>query len=120
MLRGKRPILAAAAVAVSLGAAGTADAGTYHGFVGPGKTIKLLKANGVRVTRIPAGSHTFLIHDSSKTHNFVLARGSTTIRSTGVSATGVFRWAGVRLRAGTHTYYCATHKREMRATFSVG
>jgi plastocyanin len=120
MLRGSRPALLAGVVAVSLGVAGAAEAATFHGYVGPGKTIKLTKASGARVTSAPAGRHTFVIHDSSKTHNFVLARGSTTIRATGVSATGVFRWRGVRLRAGTYTYYCATHKKAMRGTFRVG
>ena len=99
--------------------AGAAGAATYHGYVGPGKTIKLLKGNGARVTSAPAGRHTFVIHDSATTHNFVLARGGTTLRKTGVAATGVYRWSGVRLRAGTHVFYCATHKSAMRGSFRV-
>jgi plastocyanin len=111
--------LAAALAGLALAATGAADAATYHGYVGPGKTIKLLKGNGTRVTSVRAGRHTFVIHDSSKTHNFVLARGGTKLRATGVAATGVFQWRGVRLRAGTYTYYCATHKRAMRGSFRV-
>jgi plastocyanin len=119
MTRRSRTALLAVLAAVGVAVGAAAQAATYNGVVGPGKTIKLTKPNGARVTTIPAGRHTFVIRDRARTHNFVLKRGATVINRTGIGATGTFNWRRVLMRTGTHTFYCATHAREMRGTFRV-
>jgi hypothetical protein len=57
--------------ALLFAAPAAADARTYYGTVGPGATITVNR-NGVRVTRVPAGLHTFVIRDRSAVHNFHL------------------------------------------------
>lgn len=105
--------VAAAAVAVPA----SASARTFYGTVGPGFTITLKNAAGVTVSRIRAGSHTFAIRDRSSSHNFVLRRGSTTLRATGVAFTGRRTWT-VSIRAGvTYVYLCAPHASGMRGSF---
>ena len=115
----RRPLwLAAAALTLALLAPAAADARTYHGYVGPGFTISLTNVSGTRVTRVPAGLHTFVIHDNSSGHNFRLRRGSTVLRSTTVAFVGQRRWTDVRIRRDrTYTYDCAPHASEMRGTF---
>ena len=117
MNRRSRAALVTAVAVVALGASAAAEARTYHGTVGPGRVITLTNARGARVARVPAGRHTFLIHDLSSTHNFVLARGGTIVRRTGVSAIGVFTWRRVRISRGTYSFYCATHRRQMHGSF---
>ena len=115
----RRPLsLAAVAATLALVAPAAADARTYHGYVGPDFTITLTNAAGTRVTRIPAGLHTFVIHDNSSHHNFRLRRGATVLRKTTVAFVGQRRWTNVRIRAGrTYTYDCVPHASSMRGTF---
>ena len=110
-----RLALLAAATALSLASAAAAEAARYHGYVGPGFSIVLRNAAGARVTRIPAGRHTFVIHDRSTAHNFVLRRGTTRLRATSVAGTGRATWR-VRIRAGAYVYFCAVHP-ELRGSF---
>jgi hypothetical protein len=119
MTRRTRATLTAVAAALSVGLVGVADAATYRGAVGPGQTIKLTKANGAAARSIPAGRHTFVIRDRSSVHDFVLRRGTTIIRRTGIGATGTFTWRRVRILRRTHTFYCSTHSRAMRGSFRV-
>ncbi len=77
-----------------------------------------MSKSGARVMRVPAGRHTFVIHDNSSAHNFRLRRGSNVLRQTTVAFAGKRRWTGVRIRAGrTYAYDCAAHASTMRGTF---
>jgi hypothetical protein len=116
MTRRIRTTLLLGATALGLGVAGTADAATYHGYVGPGSTIRLLNSSGNVVRRVPVGRHRFVIHDNSSSHNFVLRRGSVRLLGTSVSGTGVIA-RRVRIRAGRHVYFCAPHAGWMRGGF---
>ncbi|MBW3592200.1 MAG: hypothetical protein KY396_00715 [Actinobacteria bacterium] len=115
----RRPLsLAVVATTLVLVAPAAADARTYHGYVGPGSTIVLTNASGARVSRIPAGLHTFVIHDQASQHNFRLRRGSTVMRQTTLAFVGRRRWTNVRIRAGrTYTYDCVPHASFMSGTF---
>ena len=107
--------VAATAVAISLPAA--ADARTYHGYVTGSGTITLENSAGNRVSRIPAGSHVFRIHDLTSSHNFVLRRRTNVLFATTVSGTGVRSWTR-RIRAGrTYRYECTPHRTVMYGTF---
>jgi hypothetical protein len=117
MNRRTRAALLAALATTAVGTASAADAATFHGTVGPGRVITLTNAQGASVSRMAAGRHTFLIHDLSSSHNYVLARGSAVVRRTGVDARGVTRWRGVSIRAGRYTVYCATHRSSMTRRF---
>jgi plastocyanin len=115
MTRRIRIALVAATALLSLGATTAAEAATYHGYVN--SSIVLRNASGNRVSRIPAGTHTFVIHDTSSAHNFTLRRGSRTLRATGTEFRGTRTWRGVRITRGSYTYLCTTHPR-LRGTFS--
>jgi plastocyanin len=117
MTRRTRIALTASLSAAALIGAGVAEAATYHGFVGPGKTISLRTGSGVKVTRVRAGRHTFLIHDNSRAHNFVIRRGSTRLRRTGVAFRGVVSWRIRIVRGGRYVYFCQPHPRTMRGSF---
>jgi plastocyanin len=117
MTRLKRTAFLASVAALALGVTGAGEAATFHGFVGPGATITLKNGSGVKVTRVRAGRHTFLIHDNSSAHNFVLRRGSTRLRATGVSFRGVRSWSVRIVRGGRYVYLCRPHYRTMRGGF---
>lgn len=115
-----RRATAFAVAALSLSGAGAAEGATYYGTVGPERTISLTTRAGVRVAKVPAGRHTFVIRDRSPFHNFVLARGSTRLRWTTLDFQGSVRWT-VRIRPGaTYKYFCASHRRSMNGSFRVG
>jgi plastocyanin len=119
MTRRTRMGLLGAAVSIALVGAAAAEARTYHGYVGPGATITLQNASGARVSRIPTGRHSFVIHDRSSAHNFVLYRGTTRLRGTTVRGTGVVTWA-LRITRGNYRYLCAPHASSMRGSFRAG
>jgi plastocyanin len=117
-----RPSRIAPAILVALGVlafAGPASAATFHGSVGPGMSISLKRGNGNDVINVAPGVHTFVIRDRSGAHNFVLRRGTTELRRTGVEFTGTRTWS-VRIRRGArYKYHCSTHPRAMRGSFGV-
>jgi hypothetical protein len=117
-----RPLRIVPVLLVALGVlalAGPASAATFHGSVGPGMTISLKRANGNDVLSVAPGLHTFVIRDRSSAHNFVLLRGTTELRRTGVEFTGKRTWS-VRIRRGArYKYRCSTHPRTMRGSFGV-
>jgi len=111
------PVLVAASAFLVL--AGTASAATFYGSVGPGMTIALKRGNGNDVTSVAPGRHTFVIRDRSTAHNFVLLRGQTELRRTGVEFRGKRTWT-VRIRRGArYRYHCSTHPTAMRGSFRV-
>ncbi len=115
-MRQLRRLLFVAAVIAAIAASETAFAATYHGYVGPGSTISLRNAAGARVARVPAGRHTFVVHDRSPAHNFTLRRGTTRLRATSTEGTGTYRWRRVRITRGTYVYFCSTHP-DLRGRF---
>jgi len=120
MPRRFRLMLAATVVTVALLIPAAADARTYYGFVGPGPTITLKnkRVGGVKVRRIPAGLHTFVIRDRSAAHNFRLLLRGRVLRATTVPFVGRRVWRGVRIRAArTYVYDCRPHRTNMRGTF---
>jgi hypothetical protein len=119
MRRASRIAVALVAASASLALAGSAAASTFYGRVGPGMTIVLKRANGNDVTSVAPGRHTFLIRDRSSMHNFVLLRGSTELKRTGVEFRGKRTWT-IRIRRGArYKFHCSTHPRQMRGSFGV-
>ena len=82
--------------------------------------INLRFATGGKVTSIPAGTYTFVIHDYSKIHNFALGSQTQNVR---LFTTGI-RWRGTKrytldLTPGTYAYACSAHFQTMNGTFVV-
>jgi hypothetical protein len=103
---------------VSLGllAAAPAQAARYYGTVGPGAMITLKNAAGAKVTRIRAGTHTFVIRDRSSSHNFHLVKPGID-RRTGVSFRGNRTWSVRIARGVAYRYVCDPHASFMRGGF---
>lgn len=118
MSRRIRLTLLAAVAAAALAVPAGAEAARFVGTVGPGFTITLKRpGSAVTVARIRAGVHTFVIHDNSPNHNFVLKRGTRILRHTTVPFTGTVTWR-VRIRARrTYVYFCRPHASSMRGSF---
>jgi len=109
-------------VAVALGvlaiAPAQAAAPKLVGTVGPGYSIKLTQG-GKRVTKIKAGTYTFVISDRSSFHSYGLdgpkgyAKDFTSVPFKG---TKTFT---VKLKAGKYKYYCSAHESSMFGFFTV-
>ena len=88
------------------------------GTVGPGYTIKLTQG-GKKVTKLKAGTYTFVISDKSSFHSYGLdgpkgyAKDFTSVPFKG---TKTFT---VKLKAGKYKYYCAAHQSSMFGFFTV-
>jgi len=114
-----RPLALLAATAfVSLVLTGTAAARTYYAKVGPGMTITVKNASGVKVSRIPRGTHTIRVRDTSVFHNFHLL-GPNVNRRTTVAFTGLKIWT-IRFVPGVYRYRCDPHRVDMHGRFTVG
>ncbi len=110
-------VLLAATVFVSLVATGMAGARTFYGKVGPGMTITLKNARGVKVSRVPRGTHTIRVRDTSVFHNFHLL-GPYVNRRTTVAFTGPKIWT-IRFIPGAYRYRCDPHRLVMHGRFTV-
>ena len=118
-MRLRGPALLAAAVAVVLAPATLGAAvPQLFGTVGPGYTIDLEDAGGVRVTKLDPGTYQVQVRDLSDEHNFHLF-GPGVDESTQVGGTGTVTWT-VTLRDGNYTLLCDPHPIDMRRTFVVG
>ena len=88
------------------------------GTVGPGYTITLTQG-GRKVTKLKAGTYTFVISDKSSFHSYGLdgpkgyAKDFTSVPFKG---TKTFT---VKLKAGKYKYYCAAHESSMFGFFTV-
>ncbi len=116
MSRRLRLAVVTGVVALGLLAAAPSQAATYYGTVGPGAVITLKNAAGVNVSRIRAGTHTFVIRDRSSNHNFHLVKPGTD-RRTGVSFRGSRTWSVRIARGVTYRYKCDPHPSSMRGSF---
>jgi hypothetical protein len=87
------------------------------GTVGPGRTISLTNAAGVRVRSLKAGAAAVTVRDRSALHSFHLV-GPGVNRRTGVAFRGTRAWS-VTLRPGTLRWYCDTHPQALRGSAKV-
>ena len=109
-------------VAVALGvlaiAPAQAAAPKLVGTVGPGYLIKLTQG-GKRVTKIKAGTYTFVISDRSSFHSYGLDGPKGYAKDfTSVPFKGTKTFTG-KLKAGKYKYYCSAHESSMFGFFTV-
>ena len=114
--------IALAVVAVALGvlvsAPAQAAAPRLVGTVGPGYTIKLTRG-GKKVTKLKAGTYTFVIADKASIHDFMLQWQSSGAKQlTSVSFVGTKK-VTMTLKKGRWKYYCAPHESSMFGFFTV-
>jgi hypothetical protein len=84
-----------------------------------GFTISLT-LNGKRVTHLPAGTYTIVVHDDSSIHNFEIERehGGKSRDLTDVDFVGT-RTVRVALTRGSYKAYCDPHESTMFQDFAV-
>jgi plastocyanin len=118
--------LAAAASLIVLALAGTAAgrpdaAPTLKGTVGPGYTISLTKG-GKKVTKLKAGTYTFVISDKASIHQFTVEKekgaGKVEKAITSIPFVGT-KTAKIKLTKGQWKYYCKPHESQMFGFFKV-
>ena len=79
-----------------------------------------LTLNGKRVTHLPAGTYTIVVHDYSKLHNFALGSITTNRRIFTGSIPGIgTKTYRVKLRRGSYAYACSAHPTTMNGRFTV-
>lgn len=108
--------LAAVGVAV-LAPAPAQGATRLTATVGPGFTITLKNAAGLKVRRVKAGAYTIVVRDLARNHNFHL-KGLGVNKATGLAFKGARIW-NVRLRKGVYTYVCDPHSFTMKSALRV-
>jgi plastocyanin len=117
--------LLALGVVVAVAAALTTTAFARHastprlvGTVGPGYTINLT-VGGKNVSRLKAGSYTFVLHDRAAIHAWSLdgpsgfAKDLTTVPFVGTKT------VTLKLKAGKYKFYCPPHEAMMFGHFTV-
>jgi hypothetical protein len=109
------PLVLAAAL---LPGSGHAADPVLNAKVGPGFSISMNDANGVKVTHIDAGTYTINVQDLSSEHNFDLF-GPGVQMATDVAATGNTTWT-VTFTDGIYNYHCDAHPGQMKGSFAVG
>jgi hypothetical protein len=119
-VRKLRPLLLFPLVlaAVLLPASGHAADPVLNAKVGPGFSISMNDANGVKVTHIDPGTYTINVQDLSAEHNFDLF-GTGVQMATDVAATGNTTWT-VTFTDGIYNYHCDAHPGQMKGAFAVG
>lgn len=102
-----RLALAAGIVGLLIGVPAQASVAKLSGTTGPGFTITLKKGT-TKVTRLKAGTYTFVIADKSSSHNFHLI-GAGVNKLTTVGFVGSKTWT-VKLQKGkTYRFICDPH-----------
>jgi plastocyanin len=120
----KRKLLALGVV-VAIAAALTTAAFAQHaatiklvGTVGPGYTIDLT-VGGKKVSKLKAGTYTFVLHDRASSHAWSLdgpngfAKDLTAVPFVGTKT------VTLRLKAGKYKFYCPPHEAMMFGHFTV-
>jgi hypothetical protein len=87
--------------------------------VGPGFSISIANAAGVKVTRVPVGTYSIDVSDLSAEHNFHLKGPGGIDMATDVATIGNVTWT-VTFLDGTYTFLCDAHPGTMRGTLAVG
>ncbi len=105
--------------AVLLSGSGHAANPVLKAKVGPGFSISIANAAGVKVTRVPPGTYSIDVSDLSAEHSFHLKGPGGIDMATDVAGTGNVTWS-VTLLDGTYTFLCDAHPGTMRGTFAVG
>jgi plastocyanin len=108
------------AVAFGVLAIGPAQAAAPKlvGTVGPGYTIKLTQG-GKKVTKLKAGTYTFVISDKSSFHSYGLDGPKGFEKDfTSVPFTGTKTFT-LKLKAGKYKYYCSAHESSMFGFFTL-
>jgi hypothetical protein len=121
VVRRSRPLLLFPLVlaAVLLPASGhAADPVVLKARVGPGFSISISDAAGLKVTRVPAGSYSIEVSDLSAEHNFHL-KGPGVDQATDVAAIENVTW-NVTLVDGNYTFHCDAHPGTMKGTLGAG
>jgi hypothetical protein len=115
-----RPLLLLPLVlaAVLLPGSGQAADPVLHGTVGPGFSITMTNASGIKVTRVLPGAYSIQVRDLSAEHSFHLT-GPGVDKFTDIAGTGDVTW-NVTLVDGTYTFLCDAHPGTMRGTLKVG
>jgi plastocyanin len=109
---------AAGAIALLMSLPATAAQTTVMAKVGPGYTISLT-IGGKKVKTLKAGvKYRFVVADRSEDHDFRLVGPGTSKVLSGEEFTGT-KTTVLRLRKGTHRFFCAPHSDEMRGGFKV-
>jgi plastocyanin len=115
-LRSRLLILAAVIVAatalVTVGVAATRNATSLpklRGTIGPGYTISLKDAHGMRVKTLKHGKYTLVVQDKANIHNFTLKGPG--IKNKMITGTGFVgpKTVTVTLKTGKYQYYCTVH-----------
>ena len=107
-------------VAVVLPGSGHAADPVLKAKVGPGFSISMSDAAGVKVTRVPAGTYSIDVSDLSAEHNFHLFGPGGVDMATDVAATGDVTWSSITLVDGNYTFHCDAHPGQMKGTLGVG
>jgi plastocyanin len=115
----KRSTLGLVAVALGVLAIAPAQAAAPKlvGTVGPGYTIKLTQG-GRKVTKLKAGTYTFVISDKSSFHSYGLdgPKGfEKDFTSVPFKGTKTF---SVKLKTGKYKFYCSAHESSMFGFFT--
>ena len=87
--------------------------------VGPGFSISIGNAAGVKITRVPVGTYSIDVSDLSAEHSFHLTGPGGVDMATDIAAIGNVTWT-VTFLDGTYTFLCDAHPGTMRGTFAVG
>jgi hypothetical protein len=112
-------VLPLALAAVLLPGSGHAADPVLKAKVGPGFSISIADAAGVKVTRVPAGTYSIDVSDLSAEHNFHLFGPGGVDMATDVAGTGDVTWS-VTLVNGNYTFHCDAHPGTMTGTLGVG
>lgn len=118
-------IAALALTGLALALPGTARPATGHVLIAKvglhdAYKISLTFPNGKKVTSIPAGTYTFVVHDYSSIHNFALGSQTANKRlfTTGIPFKGTKTYK-LKLIAGSYAFACSAHFQTMNGTFVV-
>jgi hypothetical protein len=111
-------LFVAVAALATASIAGSMTVPKLFGTVGPGFTISLKDAKGKAVKQLKAGKYTFVIKDKSSIHTFSL-KGPGINKTLTTAAFVGSKSVTLTLKAGSFTFYCATHPTIMKGTFKV-
>ena len=85
--------------------------------VGPGFTIMLRDAMGMKIGSLKTGAYTIIVRDRSSAHDFHLT-GAGVNRKTTIAFKGTVTWK-VKLTKGTLRFVCDAHAAKMRGSIKV-